>query len=53
MPDIESAARGGYGAGDSTELAVGMGERLVNEGLAQLYSLQGRLRDKPQRHLNQ
>lgn len=53
MPDIESAARGGYGASDSTELAVGTGERLVNEGLVQLYTLQGRLRTKPQRHLNQ
>jgi hypothetical protein len=53
MPDIESAARGGYGASDSTYLAVGTGERLLNEGLAQLYRLEGRLRAAPQRHLNQ
>jgi neutral ceramidase len=53
MPDIESAARGGYGASDSTEVAVGMGERLLNEGLVQLYTLQGRLKAAPQRHLNQ
>ncbi len=53
MPDIESAARGGYGASDGTYLAVGTGERLLNEGLAQLYTLQGRLKAKPQRHLNE
>jgi len=53
MPDIESTARGGYGASDSTYVAVGTGERLLNEGLAQLYTLQGRLRAKPQRHLNE
>ena len=53
LPDIESAALGGYGASDSTSAAVGTGERLVNEGLTQLYTLQGRLKPKPQRHLNQ
>jgi hypothetical protein len=53
MPDIESAARGGYGASDGTEVAVGMGERLLNQGLTQLYTLQGRLRATPQRNLNQ
>ncbi len=52
-PDIESAARGGYGASDGTYVAVGTGERLLNEGLAQLYTLQGRLKAKPQRHLNE
>lgn len=53
IPDIESAARGGYGASDSTRVAVGTGERLLNEGLVQLYTLQGRLKTAPQRHLNQ
>ena len=53
LPDIESAARGGYGASDGTDVAVGTGERLLNEGLAQLYRLQGRLKAAPQRHLNQ
>jgi neutral ceramidase len=53
MPDLESAARGGYGASDGTHVAVGTGERLLHEGLAQLYTLQGRLRSAPQRHLNQ
>lgn len=50
VPDLVSAARGGYGASDTTRAAVGSGERLVNDGLAQLYILQGRLKDKPQRH---
>ena len=53
LPDIESAARGGYGASDGTYVEVGTGERLLNQGLAQLYTLQGRLRSAPQRHLNQ
>jgi len=53
LPDIESAARGGFGASDSTSVAVGAGERLLNEGLVQLYTLQGRLKPAPQRHLNQ
>ena len=52
-PDIESAARGGYGASEATYVAVGTGERLLNEGLAQLFTLQGRLKPKPQRHLNE
>jgi neutral ceramidase len=49
LPDIESAARGGYGASDTTHAEVGSGERLLNLGLAQIYRLQGRLKDKPQR----
>jgi neutral ceramidase len=51
IPDIESAARGGYGASDGTQVAVGTGERLLNEGLRQLYTMQGRLKSAPQRHL--
>jgi hypothetical protein len=50
IPDIASAARGGYGASDTTRAEVGAGERLVNQGLAQLFSLQGRLKSAPQRH---
>ena len=53
IPDIESAARGGYGASDFTNVAVGTGERLLNEALSQLYTLQGRLKSSPRRHLNQ
>ena len=51
LPDVVSASRGGYGASDTTRAEVGAGERLVNRGLAQLYTLQGRLRSAPQRHL--
>lgn len=51
LPDIVSAARGGYGASDTTKAEVGTGERLVNKGLAQLFALQGRLKSKPQRHV--
>lgn len=51
LPDVVSAARGGYGASDTTVAEVGAGERLVNQGLAQLFALQGRLKSKPQRHI--
>ncbi len=50
LPDLLSAAHGGYGASDTTLAEVGAGERLVNEGLVQLFKLQGRLKDTPQRH---
>lgn len=50
LPDVRSAARGGYGASDTTRAEVGAGERLVNRGVAQLYQLQGRLKDEPTRH---
>ena len=50
LPDLQSAARGGYGASDTTQAEAGAGESLVNTGLAQLYSLQGRLKAAPQRH---
>ncbi|MFB3785022.1 MAG: neutral/alkaline non-lysosomal ceramidase N-terminal domain-containing protein [bacterium] len=51
FPDIESAARGGYGAGDSGIAELGTGELLVNRGLIQLYTLRGLLSDtsKPYR----
>ncbi len=51
LPDVASAARGGYGASDTTRAEVGAGERLVNRGLAQLFQLQGRLKAQPQRHV--
>ncbi len=51
IPDLESAARGGYGASDTTLPEVGAGEHLVNQGLAQLYKMQGLLKSKPQRHI--
>jgi len=48
LPDIQSAARGGYGASDSTIVEVGTGERLVNQGLIQLYTLRGMLHPEPE-----
>lgn len=51
IPDLQSAARGGYGASDTTRAELGAGERLLNQGLAQLYKMQGRLKDEPVRHL--
>lgn len=48
LPDIESAARGGYGASDSGEAEVGTGERLTDTGLIQLYTLRGMLHEKPE-----
>lgn len=50
LPDLLSAARGGYGASDTTIAEVGAGERLLNQGLVQLFTLQGRLKSSPQRH---
>lgn len=50
LPDLASAARGGYGASDTTRAEVGCGESLVNDGLVQLFKLQGRLKDQPVRH---
>ncbi len=49
LPDIESAAYGGYGASDTTVPEVGAGERLVNQGLIQLYTVRGMLKEKPGR----
>ena len=51
LPDLQSAAYGGYGASDTTRAEVGAGERLLHRGIAQLYQLQGRLRNQPIRHL--
>ena len=42
LPDIESAAFGGYGASEMTHAEVGTPERLVLKGLEQVYTLQGR-----------
>ena len=53
LPDIESAAFGGYGASDMTHVEVGAPERLVLRGLEQVYTLQGRLRSAPVRHTNE
>lgn len=50
LPDLLSAARGGYGASENTRAEVGAGEKLVNDGLVQLFKLQGRLKSEPIRN---
>ena len=47
FPDIASAARGGYGASDSSIAEVGSGERILNQGVVQLYTLRGMLKPEP------
>jgi neutral ceramidase len=47
IPDLRSAARGGYGADASTTIEVGAGERIVQQHLINLYDLQGMWREAP------
>ena len=47
FPTIKAAAEGGYGAGSSTIVEVGAGERLVNRALINLAYLSGRLSRTP------
>lgn len=47
IPDLKSAAYGGYGADMSTHIEVGAGEKIVLQHLANLYGLLGMWRDKP------
>lgn len=49
IPDLKSAAYGGYGADMSTEIEVGAGERIMLRHLTNLYELLGMWRDKPGR----
>ena len=41
IPDIRSAAEGGYGANQRTLIEVGGGERLVNQALVDLFDMKG------------
>jgi hypothetical protein len=47
IPDLRSAARGGYGADASTRIAVGAGEALIERHLFHLYKMLGMWRDQP------
>ena len=48
VPDIRSAAYGGYGADSSKRaIEVGAGEAIINKHLENLYRLKGIMRDKP------
>ena len=49
FPTIRAASEGGYGAADSdTYVAVGAGERMVNQSLVRIYEMLGRLVDEPE-----
>jgi hypothetical protein len=47
IPDLRSAAHGGYGADVTTRVEIGAGERLVQRHLINLYGLLGMWHDKP------
>lgn len=47
IPDIRSAAYGGYGADNSTKIEPGAGEEIMLHHLKNLYALRGMWRDKP------
>jgi neutral ceramidase len=49
IPDLRSAARGGYGADANTRVEVGTGERIVDRHVINLYGLRGMWRDQPGR----
>jgi hypothetical protein len=47
IPDLRTAAYGGYGADASTNIEVGAGEALMQRHLVNLYDMRGMWRDKP------
>lgn len=47
IPDLRSAAHGGYGADVSTTIEVGGGERIIQQHLINLYDLQQMWRETP------
>ena len=49
VPDVRTAAYGGYGADVTTRVEVGAGERNLLQHLTNLYDLQGMWHDKPGR----
>jgi hypothetical protein len=49
IPDLRTAAYGGYGADVTTSIEVGAGEKLMLRHLTNLYDLKGMWRDKPGR----
>lgn len=49
IPDIRSAALGGYGADVTTKIEVGSAERIMDAHLIQLYDLKGMWRKEPGR----
>lgn len=49
IPDLRSAAHGGYGADAATSIEVGAGETIIQRHLIALHKLSGRWLDKPGR----
>jgi hypothetical protein len=49
IPDLRSAAYGGYGADASTRIELGAGEKILLRHLTSLYELLGMWKDKPGR----
>jgi hypothetical protein len=49
VPDLRTAAHGGYGADASTRVEVGAGERIMARHLIHLYDMQGKWLEKPGR----
>lgn len=47
VPDVRSAALGGYGAEGGNSIEVGAGETIMNKQLENFYRLNGLMRDKP------
>jgi hypothetical protein len=47
VPDLRSAAHGGYGADASTRIEIGAGERIMERHLINLYDMQKRWLEKP------
>jgi neutral ceramidase len=47
IPDIRSAAYGGYGADVTTRIEVGAGEKIILRHIQNLYELRGMWHDKP------
>ena len=47
IPDMRSAALGGYGADVGTAIEVGAAERIMDQHLKQLYDLKGMWRNEP------
>lgn len=49
FPTIEAASQGGYGAGDSdTYVAVGAGQRMLDQALERVYEMLGKLQRLPE-----
>jgi neutral ceramidase len=49
FPTIQAASEGGYGAGYSTYVEVGAGERLVDNAIIRLHTMMGNLKSVPER----